>query len=62
MLDIGTATGGPLSTIVGYFPEARILGIDYNQHYIPACKKLFESNTNVEIKQMDFFDLEKEEP
>lgn len=62
MLDIGTATGGPLSTIVDYFPQAKILGIDYNQHYVPACKKLFESYENVEIKQMNFYDLEKEEP
>ena len=30
MLDIGTATGGPLSTIVDSFEQARILGIDYN--------------------------------
>ena len=62
MLDIGTATGGPLSTIVGDLKQARILGIDYNQHYVPACKKLFEQDTNVEIRQMDYYNLEKEEP
>ena len=62
VLDIGTATGGPLSTIVEFFKEARILGIDYNKHYIPACKKLFEEKQNVEIKHMNFYDLEKEEP
>lgn len=62
MLDIGTATGGPLSTIVGDLKQAKILGIDYNQHYVPACKKLFEKETNVEIRQMNFYDLEKEVP
>ena len=61
MLDIGTATGGPLSTIISYFKQARILGIDYNQHYVPACKKLFREHKNVEIKHMNFYDLEKEE-
>ena len=62
VIDIGTATGGPLSTIVDNFKEARILGIDYNKLYIPACKKLFEKHPNVEIKYMDFYDLDKEEP
>ena len=60
MLDIGTATGGPLSTIVDDFEEARILGIDYNKHYLPACKKLFNRYENVEIKHMNFYDLERE--
>lgn len=62
VLDIGTATGGPLSTIVHYFEEARVLGIDYNEHYVPACQKLFREHPNVEIKHMNFYDLEKEEP
>jgi hypothetical protein len=47
MLDIGTATGGPLKTIVHLFQNTNILGIDYNRHYIPVCKKLFEENPNV---------------
>lgn len=62
VLDIGTATGGPLLTIVDCFKQARVLGIDYNSHYIPACKKLFRDHTNVDIKQMNFYDLELEEP
>lgn len=61
VLDIGTATGGPLSTIVGYFSEeTRVLGIDYNKHYVPACQKLFQDHKNVEIKHMNYYDLEKE--
>lgn len=47
VLDIGTATGGPLSTITPYFEQARILGIDYNKHYVPACQKLFKDQPNV---------------
>lgn len=39
-----------------------MIGIDYNKHYIPACKKLFEKYTNVDIRQMDFHDLEKNYP
>ncbi len=63
VLDIGTATGGPLSTIISYFsPKTRILGIDYNKHYVPACQKLFKHHSNVEIKHMNYYDLEKEEP
>ena len=62
VLDIGTATGGPLKTIVPHFTQARILGIDYNQHYVPACQKLFKDHANVEIKHMNFYDLEKQEP
>jgi hypothetical protein len=62
VLDIGTATGGPLKTIVHLFDNARVLGIDYNPLYIPACKKLFKDHDNVEIRHMNYYDLEKEEP
>jgi trans-aconitate methyltransferase len=59
ILDIGTATGGALKTIVPLFPEARILGIDYSPLYVPACQKLFKEHDNVEIRQMNYYDLEK---
>ena len=59
ILDIGTATGGALKTIVPLFPEARILGIDYNPLYVPACQRLFKEHDNVEIRQMNYYDLEK---
>ena len=61
VLDIGTATGDALSTIVDDLKEAHILGIDYNEFYVPACKKRFESKPNVEIRFMNFYNLEKEE-
>lgn len=59
ILDIGTATGGALKTIVPLFPETRILGIDYNPLYVPACQKLFKQHDNVEIRQMNYYDIEK---
>lgn len=62
ILDIGTATGGPLKTIVHLFDHARILGIDYNPLYIPACQKLFKQHENVEIRFMNYYDIEREEP
>jgi len=61
VLDVGTATGGPLHTIIDYFSKARVLGIDYNKLYVPACQKLFKNYPNVEIKHMNFYDLETEE-
>ena len=60
VLDIGTATGGPLKTIVHLFDHARVLGIDYNALYVPACKKLFKDHENVEIRHMDYYNLERE--
>jgi ribosomal protein L11 methylase PrmA len=60
VLDIGTATGGPLKTIVHLFGNARVLGIDYNPLYIPACQKQFKDHDNVEIKYMNYYDLERE--
>ena len=58
-MDVGTETGDALSTIVDDLKDAKILGIDYNQFYVPACKKRFESKPNVEIRYMNFYDLEK---
>jgi len=49
VLDIGTATGHPLKSIIDKFESAEVLGIDYDQHYIPACQKLFKDNRNVKI-------------
>lgn len=62
VLDIGTATGHPLHSIVGSFKNAKIIGIDIDQNYIPACQKLFESHKNVTIKLMNFFELSNNLP
>ena len=59
VLDIGTATGHPLKSIVYCFKNAQILGVDIDNNYIPACQKLFKENKNVTIEHMNFYDLEK---
>lgn len=41
VLDIGTATGHPLHSIIHKFKNAEVIGIDYDPLYIPACTKLF---------------------
>lgn len=48
VLDVGTATGQPLHSIVDCFPStARILGIDIDTNYLPSCKKIFADRPNV---------------
>lgn len=34
-----------------------MVGIDINKNYVPACKKLFEKNTNVTIQLLNFYEL-----
>lgn len=41
VLDIGTATGHPLKSIVHCFKDAQVLGVDIDNNYVPACQKLF---------------------
>lgn len=61
-MDIGTATGHPLKSIVGSFASAEVIGIDIDQNYIPACQKLFKNNPNVTIKLLNFYELSEEYP
>jgi cyclopropane fatty-acyl-phospholipid synthase-like methyltransferase len=44
VLDIGTATGHPLHSIIDSFKGARVIGIDIDANYIPACQKLFKKH------------------
>lgn len=60
MLDIGTATGQPLYSIIDSFKNAEIVGIDIDKSYVPACQKLFKNHDNVTIKLMNFYDLDLE--
>lgn len=34
-----------------------MLGIDIDKNYIPACQKLFKDCPNVEIRELNFYDL-----
>ena len=62
MLDIGTATGHPLYSIIDTFKNAEVVGIDIDKNYVPACQKLFKNHENVTIKLMNFYDLGTEYP
>lgn len=57
-MDIGTATGHPLHSIIDSFKGAEVIGIDIDKNYIPACKKLFEKHENVTIELMNFYEME----
>ena len=41
VLDIGTATGHPLHSIIDTYKDAKVLGIDIDESYVPAAQKLF---------------------
>ena len=60
MLDIGTATGQPLYSIINSFENAKVVGIDIDKSYVPACQKLFKNHENVTIKLMNFYELDNE--
>ena len=38
---------------------AEVLAIDYNPYYLPTCRKLFKNHDNVEVKQLDYYNLEE---
>lgn len=58
MLDIGTATGHPLHSIIDTFKDAQVVGIDIDQNYIPAAEKLFQNHKNVTIKLLNFYEMD----
>ena len=57
-MDIGTATGNPLYSIIDKFGDAEVIGIDIDPSYVPACQKLFQNHKNVKIRQLNFYDME----
>lgn len=61
-MDIGTATGQPLYSIIDGFKGAKVVGIDIDKSYVPACQKLFKNHENVTIKLLNFYDLDLEFP
>ena len=61
-MDIGTATGHPLYSVIDKFGDAEVLGIDIDRSYVPACQKLFKDHKNVTIKELNFYDVETEYP
>lgn len=57
-MDIGTATGHPLHSIISSFKNAEVIGIDIDKNYIPACKNLFKKHENVTIELMNFYEMD----
>lgn len=58
-LDVGCGTGAPLKKI---YPELskdydKFVGVDLHPIYTEQAKKVFESNENVSIYNMDFYDV-----
>ena len=57
-MDIGTATGHPLYSIIDSFKDAQVIGIDIDKNYIPSCQKLFKDHDNVTIQLMNFYEMD----
>ena len=62
MLDIGTATGHPLHSIIDTFKDAKVLGIDIDESYVPAALKLFKDHSNVTVELRNFYEMETAHP
>ena len=58
LLDIGTGTGLPLKEFMKVSTASRVLAIDINQSYVKTAKKRFENDERVEVKYMNFMELE----
>ena len=54
MLDIGTASGTCLKSIVDNANFERVIAIDIDKSYVDSAKKLFEKYPNVEVRYQNF--------
>lgn len=60
VLDVGVGTGHPLSSIIEKFPKnTKVLGIDIDRTYLESCRNLFKPYKNVQIKEMNYYNLAK---
>ena len=60
-MDVGVGTGHPLASIIDRIPKSvSVTGIDIDTNYLPAAKKIFAAYPNVEIKHMNYYEMEKE--
>jgi ubiquinone/menaquinone biosynthesis C-methylase UbiE len=58
ILDVGTATGEPLFSIINQIsPSVEVIGIDIVNTYLESSRQLFRSHPNVSIQQMNFYAL-----
>lgn len=62
MLDVGVGTGQGLFSIIDQIPkDTKVLGIDIDKNYIQASQKLFKQHQNTEIREVNYFQLMKEQ-
>lgn len=62
ILDVGVGTGLGLYSVIKSIPSStHVLGIDIDKNYIAACKQLFKSHANAEIREVNYFSLMKEQ-
>lgn len=63
-LDVGCGTGAPLKKIYSKLAEQynEIVGVDLNPVYTAQAKKIFETNDDVAIYTMDFYEINKTLP
>jgi ubiquinone/menaquinone biosynthesis C-methylase UbiE len=54
MIDIGTASGTCLKSIINDAQFNRVLAIDINKGYIKSATRLFKDHKNVEVKYQNF--------
>lgn len=54
MIDIGTASGTCLKSIINKCNFERVLAVDIDKDYVASATKLFEKHDNVEVKFQDF--------
>lgn len=54
MIDIGTASGTCLKSIIDKAKFERVLAVDIDHFYVESAKKLLSNKKNVEVKFQDF--------
>ena len=60
MIDIGTGTGLPLKEFLKTSVADRVLAIDINESYIKTASKRFEDDKRVEVRLMNFMEVDKD--
>ena len=57
---MGIGPGGSLNHVINDIPlSTKIVGVDYNHGYVESAKKKFEMKSNVEVIELDYYDIEE---
>ena len=60
MIDIGTGTGLPLKEFLKTSTAERVLAIDINESYVKTSTKRFADDKRVEVKYLNFMDVDQD--